>query len=125
MLWLEGKPEEENKSNGTKDAILLAAGFKDITTTTMLAYLTDRLIYGYIHKELDIIRLLKTRYIWLIPSLNQDGFELISNLFSTNNSVTPVRKNRNNQNQSICGTYILYISITDSKFESGMEWVLI
>jgi hypothetical protein len=72
-------------------------------STAMLIHLTNYLIYESVHNNPDIKYLLENRDIWIIPLINADAYNFVSNFFDEHNRTTVITKNRRkNDHKDIC-----------------------
>mmetsp|Transcript_7875 Transcript_7875/g.7126 ORF Transcript_7875/g.7126 Transcript_7875/m.7126 type:complete len:80 (-) Transcript_7875:1434-1673(-) len=75
----------------------------EFLSTSMIAYLTSYLVYGYLHKDETITYLLENRRIWLIPVINADAYIEQSEYFPISNRTKIISKNMRDYNDDLCG----------------------
>lgn len=75
----------------------------------MIAYIMNKFIYGYVHKNEEILNLLENREICFIPIVNIDANLFLLNEYKRTGSLIFIKKNRkstNFSNESLCGRFI-------------------
>lgn len=54
----------------------------DPISMTMVLYILKRFVYGYVKQDAEYLYLLKTRQIWLVPAVNRDAYDKITQGYS-------------------------------------------
>ena len=91
-----------NSSDPVADAkarpsMLITGGHhaRELTTNTMSVYTIMRLLFEFVQYDLQTIYLLQNTAIVVVPVLNYDGFEAISDHYISTSQMYWIRKNRN------------------------------
>lgn len=80
----------------------------ELITLNMIVYIMNKLIYGYVHKNEEILNLLENREICFIPIINIDANLFLLNEYNRTGSLFFIKKNRkstNRSNESLCGRF--------------------